>query len=340
MSSKLNVSEEVNPVNVSQLHKQLECDQPLRNVWRWGKESGPVIHLYGEAVPRRDNQWVLEQDEVQWAAPQQSRLLSRIWGGSIFIGQHGSLIPAEFGSSVLGNRTWKIVRRREGHEEGEEKQGEVPWINSCLIFALQYFPKEDINGVEFFSEQQKACHNPSPVGHVPGLLRTKTRCFQWSSRRYGICGANSFDSRLWIIIPLGIIKENLTDFCHRYNDIFKVSSKFFKGQKHHLLLWYWIFKETLPSSDRPHIKISEANSLSGRPKEQHRRGGSNRRKAAANMVCYWTSSVCGSLILEDPKDNTGHTPPPGGMRVVDSYIDSCQSLIINVPTLLACLLKF
>lgn len=28
--------------------------------------------------------------------------------------------------------------------------------------------------MEFFPEQQKTCHNPSLVGHVPGLLSTKT----------------------------------------------------------------------------------------------------------------------------------------------------------------------
>jgi len=85
--------------------------------------------------PRRDNRWVVEQDEVRWAAPQQSRPLSRILRREAFFGQHGSLIPAEFGSSVLKPHLHSGLS--EVHPAGEVLSHEGVWVVCPLKDALQ-----------------------------------------------------------------------------------------------------------------------------------------------------------------------------------------------------------
>lgn len=78
-TSKLNVSEEANPVrNVSRLQKR------PRKWWMVEKHVEVERERVGQSFtcterlsPRRDNRWVWEQDEVQWVVPRQSRLLSR-----------------------------------------------------------------------------------------------------------------------------------------------------------------------------------------------------------------------------------------------------------------------
>lgn len=144
------------------------------------------------------------------------------------------------------NHTWKIVRRREGHEEGEEKQRRGS-MNKLLVDFYHIIPSQGRYrlSMEFFREQLKTCHNPSPVDHVPGLLRTKTkRCFQLSNHQIWK-PIWTHDEPIWQqIVDYNSFwnynkkEKSHPDFCHRYNDVFKVSSKFFKGQKHHLLLWH------------------------------------------------------------------------------------------------------
>lgn len=78
--SKLNVSEEVNPVrNGSQLPEQPRpCPSAEKRVAVEQGGVGQSFTCTERPSPRRNNRWAAEQGEARWAAPRQSRLLSRI----------------------------------------------------------------------------------------------------------------------------------------------------------------------------------------------------------------------------------------------------------------------
>lgn len=121
--SKLKVSEEVNPVrNVSQLHKQL-CTWPSAEKRMEAEQgrAGQSFTCTERPSPRTDSRWVLEQDEVQWVVPRQSRPLSRIWGGKRFYWpawlSHSCGIWL-FGSETTPGTAW-------GGEEGVRRERET-----------------------------------------------------------------------------------------------------------------------------------------------------------------------------------------------------------------------
>lgn len=158
--SKLSVSEEVSPVrNVSQLHKQL---------WTWRSaekhvevEQGRVGQSFTcteRPSPRRNNRWVLEQDEVQWAVPRQSRLLSRIWGGKRFYWP--AWLSRSCGIWLFGSETTpgRWLGREMGTGGGWEKR-KGGYTKEVLVDSTrQCLPKEDAG--EIWTSVETCCNLP------------------------------------------------------------------------------------------------------------------------------------------------------------------------------------
>lgn len=147
-----------------------ERDRPLRiNMWRWSKggwashspvrRGRPPGEIIGGSWSRTRYDGLLHSSHVPWVGFEE---------GSVFIGQHGSLIPAEFGSSVLKphlEECWE----ESGAQGGRGKQRRGYTNNVLAEVPYNASPRKKQHRYRFLPRTPQRCHSPSLVGQVTDL---------------------------------------------------------------------------------------------------------------------------------------------------------------------------